>query len=588
MQLCRASPNPALEWVPSAKRPELDGRQPPSKQHDFQDAHSTGPLLSLAYLGLAAWAVSVKPDCQVASARVRGYQKISSVQGGLGDPIDDGDVFGGAVASLGDFDQDGVPDLVVGSSGDDDGGLDRGAIWVLRLKADGTVKTEGKISSSEGGFVGLLHDRDFFGSSVACAGDLDSDGTKDLVVGAYHDDDGGLDCGAVWILFLRPDGTVRTQQKISNLVGGLQQQISMLSGFGSSVAPLGDLDGDSVCDVAVGAYRYPGFEANRGEVWILFLHPDGSVKNCQRINNTQGGFQGLLGSNDQFGSSLSLLGDLGEDGKPELAVGAFGDEPNLRGAVWILSLLPGGTVAVEQKIDDVVGGFSGILDDFDVFGYALSSAGDLDQDGIPDLLVGAVLDDDGGASPDSDRGAIWPLLLNADGTVKTHRKISDTRGGFTGILDDGDVFGASVASIGDLDQDGIGDLAVGAPGDDDGGQDRGAVWVLFMGGPKDRRRPGVPASVPGISALHNSMGSDAEVTVQAAADVPLGSLPVIVLSPGDGPGLFPTSLTPGTLLGVFCGPPWEGEPFSMRLPGTVSLSGLAVQTRTFFITEFGN
>ena len=60
-------------------------------------------------------------------------------------------------------------------------------------------------------------------------------------------------------------------------------------------------------------------------------------------------------------------------------------------------------------------------------------------------------------------------------TVRSHQKISDTEGGFTGVLHDGDLFGSSVTLLGDLDGDGIGDLAVGAVLDDDGGLDHGAV-----------------------------------------------------------------------------------------------------------------
>ncbi|MEE9295662.1 MAG: integrin alpha [Phycisphaerae bacterium] len=68
------------------------------------------------------------------------------------------------------------------------------------------------------------------------------------------------------------------------------------------------------------------------------------------------------------------------------------------------------------------------------------------------------------------------------GWVLSHQKISDTEAGFTGTLDDEDRFSRSLASLGDLDSDGVGDLAVGTPRDDDGGFNRGAVWVLFLDG----------------------------------------------------------------------------------------------------------
>ena len=95
-----------------------------------------------------------------------------------------------------------------------------------------------------------------------------------------------------------------------------------------------------------------------------------------------------------------------------------------------------------------------------------------------DLATGARGDDDGGST----RGALWVLFLNTDGTVKAHQKISDTTGGFTGVLDDGDAFSNGIASPGDLDGDGLPDLAANALFDDDGGTDRGAIWMLFLDG----------------------------------------------------------------------------------------------------------
>ncbi len=137
-----------------------------------------------------------------------------------------------------------------------------------------------------------------------------------------------------------------------------------------------------------------------------------------------------------------------------------------------------GTVASEAKISETAGGFGGVLDGGDSFGRSLCALGDLDGDGTQELAVGARADDDGSL----DQGAVWILFLNADGTVASETKISETSGGFGGALDANDAFGTTVAPLGDLDGDGIEDLAVGAIGDDDGGGEQGAVWILFLEG----------------------------------------------------------------------------------------------------------
>src|SRR6185503_12516809 len=123
-----------------------------------------------------------------------------------------------------------------------------------------------------------------------------------------------------------------------------------------------------------------------------------------------------------------------------------------------------GTVASKQKISATAGGFGGDLDPGDIFGHAVAALGDLDGDGNPDLAVSATADDDGGGN----QGAVWILFLAPAGTVVSEQKISETAGGFGGELGVGEFFGGSVCAVGDLDGDGITELAVGDQDSDSG------------------------------------------------------------------------------------------------------------------------
>ena len=112
------------------------------------------------------------------------------------------------MAALGDVDGDGVADVVVGAFGDDTGGSDRGATYVLRLNANGTVKSSRKIASGTNGGPTLADD-DYFGRSVAAFRDMDGDGVIGLAVGATGDDTEGGRRGAVHVLRLNVGTALR-------------------------------------------------------------------------------------------------------------------------------------------------------------------------------------------------------------------------------------------------------------------------------------------------------------------------------------------------------------------------------------------
>lgn len=420
-----------------------------------------------------------------AAAQCFNNYKINDTNGGLTSGLMDNDYFGAEVAAIGDLDGDGIEDMMVSSIYANYGtSTFTQMVHILFLNTDGTVKAEQRIGETQGGFNGVLEDDDNFGEGLAYLGDLDGDGIGDIAVGSFGDDDGGNLRGAVYILFLHADGTVKAEQKISSTHGGLSG-LSDGDVFGTSITNLGDLDGDGVVDIVVGApYDDDGGNA-KGAVHVLFLNMDGTVKAQQKISDLQGGFNGFTADdNERFGFAVASIGDIDGDGVVDMAVGVTFDDDGGHhvlssdfGAVYILFLNTDGTVKAEQKISALEGNFNGPLKSHNDFGHAITSIGDLNGDGIGDIAVSVLRDDEAGG-PGSHQGAVYVLLLNADGTVKAEQKISGATSDFNGVLDDYDRFGSSLTTL----ELGISDkqLIIGTSSDDDGGSNRGAVYVVNL------------------------------------------------------------------------------------------------------------
>ena len=429
---------------------------------------------------LFAWFVLTASSCweTTISIKIDSKQKISDTQGNFTGTLDDGDHFGTAVTNIGDLEVDGVTDVAVGAAFDDDGGSNRGALWVLFMDDNGQVDIDQKVSDSDGGLGIGLEDEDRFGQALASIGDLNRDGVLDLAAGAPLDDDGGTDRGAVWILFMDTDGTVNSKQKISDTAGGFTDVLDDNDQFGSALAGIGDINNDGINDIAVGAPFDDTGGTDRGAVYILFMNINGTVRSTHKIASTTRLFESNLNDFDYFGSAITGIGDLDDDGFEDIAVGSPGDDDGGidQGAVWIQFLNTDGSVKREQKISTTSGELRIGLNAGDRFGNAITSIGDANDDTHTDIAVGVPFSDEGG----TDRGAVWVLFLSGNGEVLDKSILASTLGDFGTGLDDGDQFGQAVTAIGDMDGNGAIDLLVGAERDDDGGTDRGAAWVLFM------------------------------------------------------------------------------------------------------------
>lgn len=382
---------------------------------------------------------------------------------------------------------------------------------------------------------------------MAALGDLDGDGEHDLAVGAFGDDDGGLNRGAVWILFGSSDGSVKSHRKISSTSGGFSGTLSNSDLFGSSLAQIPDLDADGVPDLAVGSPRDDEASLDGGAVWIIFMRSNGNVKSHQKITQDVGGFSGVLARDCQFGAAVASIADLDFDGVRDLAVGTPRDTVLPReniGSVFILFQNSDGTVKSHRKISWSVSGFLGDLQTDDYFGQALAAAGDLDGDGVHDLAVGAYSDNSGSAN----RGAAWILYLQQDGTVKGYDKIPGAESDLDTKLQSGTRFGWSLGMRADTGVDGAFELAVGAPLDDGAGRTRGALWMLSLPGPTPSvstspsmtPSPSLSPSATPTSSVSSSLSPSATPTLSVTPTVsPTGSVtPSVSSSPSPSPVMF--------------------------------------------------
>ena len=346
-------------------------------------------------------------------------QKISATQGNFTGVLDFGDEFGGALAWLGDLDGAGpsAGALAVGAINDDDGGTNRGAVYILFLNSAGRVLSHQKINSLSPNFTTALADSDEFGGAVAALGDLDGAGPSAgaLAVGSVYDDDGGPDRGALFILFLNSAGSVLSYKKISSTQGGFLGQLGDDDQFAEDVCSLGDLDGPGPAAIAlaVGAVGDDDGGSAHGAVYIMFFNSAGTLLQRQKISDTQGNFGGTLLYDDNFGGAVTCLGDLDQSGPSAvaLAVGAGSDDGIGidRGATYILYLNTSGVVMSWQEISSSTSTiFSGQIHDADEFGSGLAGLGDLSGAGVSQTLAcGLSLWDAGG----TDRGAVALLTL---------------------------------------------------------------------------------------------------------------------------------------------------------------------------------
>jgi Ca2+-binding RTX toxin-like protein len=252
-----------------------------------------------------------------------------------------------SLQSLGDINSDRLGDLIVGADAETIGGAETGAAYVVFGKTNGSQVDLARIATGVGGFriVGEAHG-DRAGAAVANAGDVNGDGRTDYLVSAPWNDAGGIDAGAVYVIF-GSSGT--SQVLLSDIAAGkggfriVGEVAGDLAGF--SIASLGDINADGRADLLIGSGREAPASGPRNAAYVIFGKSDGNQIDLDDIARGKGGFAIVSeGGSDRAGFAVSSAGDVNGDGFTDLMIGApFHDASAVdAGAVYILFGGPAG------------------------------------------------------------------------------------------------------------------------------------------------------------------------------------------------------------------------------------------------------
>jgi Ca2+-binding RTX toxin-like protein len=323
---------------------------------------------------------------------------------------------GFSVSGAGDINRDGFADVIVGAlQADPDGRTNAGESYVVFGRGNlGATLDLGTLNGNNGFTVEGVAAGDQSGVSVSEVGDVNGDGRADFIVGANGADGSS---GAAYVVFGR--GSFNATLDLSALNGnnGFRMEgLAPLDTLGFSVSSAGDVNGDGIDDLIVGASRADLRGAdNVGQAYLVYGRTNfGANVDLGRLNGTNGLTINGVSDGDEAGVSVSGAGDVNADGFADVVVGAFRADPGgERNAGSAYVVFGGGSLGATVELRQLDGDTGFRLDGIEVLdnaGRSVSGAGDLNGDGIDDLIVSGHQADPGGRSAAGESYAVFGAL----------------------------------------------------------------------------------------------------------------------------------------------------------------------------------
>ncbi len=307
---------------------------------------------------------------------------------------------------------------------------------------------------------------DGVGTAVTGAGDLDDDGYDDLAIGAPWYSGVGSDAGAVYIVRGSPALRDESQSTLDSADLVLRGEGDS-DALGWSLGPAGDMDGDGLADLIIGAPQDAQLGYEAGAAYLVHGAALAGLEGEWSVGEL-GHRLGTSGYDDLLGWAVAGLDDVDGDGHRDLLLGAP-QADGLAPACGVVYLLRGPVDADRDVADADASWSSDDLDDG--LGIAVASAGDMDGDGLRDLAFGAYRRD---------------TTLQDPGVAAVVLGSGDLSGAYNFLAADAQLLGtqaqafvgSALAGAGDVDADGYDDLLVGARGEDFGLSDTGGVYLI--------------------------------------------------------------------------------------------------------------
>jgi hypothetical protein len=388
----------------------------------------------------------------------------------------------GALAAAGDVNGDGIADLVMGNSGADPfGRIDAGNTYVIYGKTGGPGDIDlAALTPAQGSIISGVSDGDFSGSSVKAAGDVNGDGVDDIIIGApLVPGDSSYAQGESYVVYGKVGGTGDIDLAALTAAQGFKIFGATADLSGRSVSGAGDISGDGFDDVIVGAgWGVPG------DSWVVFGKAGGPGNvDLSGITPAQGFQIAGFGDYESSGHNVSAGGDINGDGFDDLIVAnAEADVPghSYAGHTIVIYGKAGGPgdIDIETLTPDqgfkIIGAYEA-----DFSGDSVSNAGDVNGDGLDDLLIGAP---DADLPGRFDAGSAYLIFGKAGGwdTIDLSDLAPDQGLTISGA-GERDAAGSAVSAAGDINGDGFADIMVGAAETHFVAPGNGKAYVIYGG-----------------------------------------------------------------------------------------------------------